>query len=138
MAARAEGGWNDVDPGAVEERLRSIDESLRRIEDQRLSKIEEHLGRLNGRVGELEKWQAGADAMFDSLNERVNENSDRFEKHCAEKAGELREQARELKDITQWMNEQKGGLSARAQMLAHMCTVVGILVALIKLLFFHS
>lgn len=109
-----------VDIAAIIERLRSIDEALLRIEDKRLGAIESHLSTVNGRIGSIEKWQAGTEPVLDAMNERIDVATDNCEKS---------------KD---WISEQKGWNSGRTQMIVQITMLVGLAITLVKLLFFHS
>lgn len=116
-----------VEMEAILVRLDGIDRALQRIEESRLEEIQQHLRTLNGRVGNCEKWQAGADQMIDSINERIAENSDHAEKAEAK-----------VTDLIGWVNQQKGWNSGRTQMIVQVSMLIGMAVTLIKIVFFHS
>ncbi len=119
----------DVVAEAIAVRLDSIDDALKRIETDRLKEITEHLRTLNGRVGACEKWQAGADQMLDSINERVAMNFDR-----TDKSNERIEKCHERMDrCDEWVNQQKGWSSGRMQMIVQVSTLVGLLGAIITI-----
>ncbi len=120
MSPAGERGLTPVEIEAIVERLRSIDETLTRIEDKRLASIELHLQTLNGRMGKVEQWQAATDPMMDSMNERIDEVTDMSDKS---------------KD---WISEQRGWNSARTQMIVQISMLVGVIATLIKIIFFHS
>lgn len=115
-----ERGLTEVGLEALEERLRGIEGSLARIEEKRLAGIEEQMRITNGRIGAVERWQAGADPVLEVMNERIDINSDISEKS---------------KD---WISEQKGWNSGRTQQIVQICMLSGLAITLIKLFFFHS
>ncbi len=115
-----EKGITGVELEAIMVRLSGIEGTLCRIEDKRLASIEDHLRTLNGRVGTCERWQAATEPVLDTMNERIDEATDIGDKS---------------KD---WITEQKGWASGRTQMIVQVSMLIGMLVTLVKIVFFHS
>lgn len=118
--ASASWGLSDMEIDVIVERLAGIERTLVRIEDQRLKSIEDNLRSLNGRLGKCENWQSATDPVLESMNERVDEVTDVADKN------------------SEWISQQTGWNSARAQMLVQGGTLVGVIIAVIKIIFFHS
>lgn len=105
-------GLKPMEIDAIVERLDQHGTLLRDIRD--------HLARLNGKVAEVEKWQAATDPVVESMIERIDETSDKTEAHQT------------------YIDQQKGGATMKLQLASGIVTVIGMLVMGIKLLFFHS
>ncbi len=113
-------GITDMELEAVMVRLSGIESTLCRIEDKRLASIEEHLRTLNGRMGTCERWQAATEPVLDAMTERIDEATDMTDKN------------------RDWITEQKGWASGRTQMVVQVSLLIGMLVTLVKIVFFHS
>jgi len=114
---------------AITERLRSIEATLLRIENQRLASIEEQVQKINGRVSEAEKWQAATDPIIESMNERIGENCDKIERVETKAIGMLASHQT-------YIDEQKGSMSGRQRDLAQLGTLLAVVAAAIKIVFF--
>ncbi len=115
-----ERGLTQVEIEAVVERLKSIDDRLKRIEDSSLSQVHQYMQAMDKRISEAEKWQAGVEPMIDSINERLSDATDMCE------------------EARTWISEQKGWNSGRTQMIVQIAMLIGMAVTLIKIVFFKS
>lgn len=105
-------GADAVDLSGIEERLRSIDQSLIDIR-QTGREIEK-------RVGESEKWRAATEAVIEMQIERIDSNADA------------------TKLNTDWISRTAGGMAANVMLISSMTNTVGMLAIMIKMVFFHG
>lgn len=102
----------NVELSAIEERLRSIDQSLLDIR-QAQREIER-------RVGDSEKWRAATETVIEMQIERINSVTD------------------DTKDNTDWISRAKGGIATYIQLVSSVCSAVGMVVVVVKLVLFHG
>jgi hypothetical protein len=87
------------------------------VQAETLHRIEDHLARLNGRVAGTERWQAATDPVLDSLNERVDINTELTTGHQT------------------YIDQQKGGAAMRLQIIALVVSLLSIVSLTIKMMF---
>lgn len=120
-----------VDNSEIAVHLGNLKEAVARIETQNLSRIETQVRETNGRTAKLEQWQSATDMVLESMNERISnaeQEREEFQRSCMEM----------LQAHQTYQDEQRGGNVAKAQMYAIFVGAASGVIAVIKLVFFHS
>ena len=91
-------------------------EAIERVVED-IHDIKKLLERFVDRVIELEKWRTGTEEILDSILERVGSVEDKVDRN------------------TEFMNQSKGGMAAKTQLIATIFSAAGMLALLIKILF---